>query len=318
MLVDCENMTEQGRQPKRTVYSTIYCWLEHHALRSRWQVIGHIGIGVALAIGAHFSLQWRASLYPGDFVTLALSLGALSGLFLAVTVALASFWAQLSTTLRETYLDRLTRDRMRLEALMNRAAGVFPDIPRAMTDLYLRALMYQPGERVDQDALTTLYRQYGAWSSQLVKTSIGKFDFGDPLSFDTPARCMLDSMGCAAAVYHDLTMLGINERDGEPLMSFPYLVWSWAATMALALLPALSIAAMSGYVFSIALLLTPAYLFMWAVFALVLDAAAVFRATRNLEVGTQKGIQEWLVSAGQAGSEAGQAGSEAGQANADQ
>ena len=274
-------------------------FLEKYALRSFKQVLMHTCTAVGLALLIYFLLSDKVYISNSNFVTIMSSVTAASGVLLAVSLAFATFMGRYMTDWRERLIERLRQGREKLELQMKISAQHHPEISRRLTELYIMAAHYIPGQAINKDEVFEADKIFHSWAKKHAEKSTKKFDFGDLGTYDSFEKHIFDAHLRSTAVRQTLTELHVAEVSGRSLATFPPLLTTWAIILIFALVSA--IIGSTGIIYeslNIPIIIIPAYLVLLAIFALIKDVGASLSIMRVLETGYEKAMEELVSKSG--------------------
>lgn len=268
-------------------------FLDKYALRSFKQILIHICVSVGLATLFYFLLSDRVTVSSNNFVTIMSSIAAASGALLAISLAFATFMGRYVTDWRERLFERLRQEREVLRSQMKISAQHYPEISKRLTELYIMAALYIPGQEIDTNEVYKADKIFHDWAKEHASQTKRKFDFGNLDTYDSFEKLLFDAHLCSNEVRQSLIELHVAEVSGRSLATYPSLITTWAIILIFSVVSA--IIGGTGIIYAnlnISLLVIPAYLFLFAIPALVLDFKASMSIMRILETGYEKAMLE--------------------------
>lgn len=274
-------------------------FLDKHAFRSLKQLVIHACVAVGVAVLFYFLLINKVSINAENFVTIMSSITIAAGALLAVSVAFATFMGRYMTDWRERLFERLRQELGKLELQMKMSAQRYPEISRRLTELYLMAAHYIPGQAIDVDEVYEADKIFHGWAKEHAEKSNKQFDFGDLGTYDSFEKHLFDAHLRSTAVRQTLIELHVAEVCGRPLTTFPSLIAAWTIILIFSLLS--FIIGSTGIIYeslNIPIIIALAYLAILAIFALIKDAEGSLRIMRILETGHEQAMLELVSKSG--------------------
>lgn len=267
--------------------------LQRYAIRTFRQLLVHSLVAVLLSILLGFVLGNYIAVSVNNFVAIISSASAASGVLLAVSLALATFFARHVTDWRDRLVHKLREDQERLAMQMERSAKFHPEISRRLTELYLQSAFYIPGQTVDIEKMRSADKIFHGWAKEQAQKSANKFDFGNLNTYESFEKHIFDAHLRSTELTQTLSQLHVVEVAGRSITTFSPLIIAWVIlvifTLVFAIVGSMSVIPLS---LNFPILLIPFYLFLVAIFALTKDITAILRHMRILETGYEKAIVE--------------------------
>jgi len=267
--------------------------LQRYAIRTFRQLLVHSLIAVLLSILLGFVLGNYIAVSVNNFVAIISSASAASGVLLAVSLALATFFAKHVTDWRDRLIHKLREDQERLAMQMERSAKFHPEISRRLTELYLQSAFYIPGQTVDIEKMRSADKIFHGWAKEQAQKSANKFDFGNLNTYESFEKHIFDAHLRSTELTQTLSQLHVVEVAGRSITTFSPLIIAWVIlvifTLVFAIVGSMSVIPLS---LNFPILLIPFYLFLVAIFALTKDITAILRHMRILETGYEKAMVE--------------------------
>ena len=266
--------------------------LQKYAVRTYMQLYIHIAVAIILAIIIAVILCDKYVINTDNFVVIISYMSAASGILLAVTLSLATFYSRHIEDWRDRLIHKLLEDRERIERQMEKSAKHHPEISNRLSELYLKSIFYVPGQAINTSEIYEADRIFSDWAKEQVVRSGRKFNFGDLGTYDSFEKHLFDASMSNTELRHTLIELSVVERAGRSIITFSPLIITWLMITIFALVSAI-IGAMSiiPFFMNIPVLIIPFYLFLLAIFALTKDITAILRHMRVKETGTAKAIE---------------------------
>lgn len=265
--------------------------LQRYAVRTFLQLLIHSLVAVLLSVFLGFALVNLISVNVNNFVVIISSASAASGALLAVSLALATFFARHVTDWRDRLIKKLSEDQDRLAMQMERSAKFHPEISRRLAALYLESIFYIPGQTIDMEKVDSARKVFDDWAKEQAKKSSKKFDFGNLNTYESFEKHLFDASLQSTAMSHTLTQLHIVEVAGRSITTFSPLIVTWVVivifTLVFAIIGGMMVIPES---LNFPILVAPFYLFLVAVFALTKDVTAILRHMRILEIGYEQAM----------------------------
>jgi hypothetical protein len=277
-----------GEHPKR---QPIFVWLDKYALRSYKQVWVHSAVAILFAALLTWLLGDRTSINNTSFVVVTSSIAAASGALLAISVGLVTFFSRHLIDWRDRTIEKLARARAELILQMEKSASQHPEITRRLTELYLKAVSYIPGQSVDYEEIRQASGIFNDWATEMAHKSTRRFDFANLSTYGSFEKHLFDAHFRCKDVSESLTLLGVIEIGGRGIRTFAPLIIGWIVILALALI--LAIIGGAGVIpglLSLGIIAMLFYLFAVAVLALTMDTLAIIGHMRTLETGYEQAI----------------------------
>lgn len=268
-------------------------FLNKYALRSFWQVLIHVIVAIILAILLGFYLGNRISISAGSFVSIMSSMAVISGALLAISLTLFFFFSRHNIEWRDKLTEKLVRGRTELRAQIQKSAQHHPDISRHLAALYDKSINYIQGQSIDMGEIDKASAVFVEWAVQQAQKRARRIDLGDPTEYTSFELQLRDAYLCAREVKHTFRLLGVAESHIRATATFPSLIIAWVIILTLALTSAI-IGGM-GVIpdnLSFPVLVSPFYLLLVAVFALMKDTMAIMSLTRIQETAYDAAILE--------------------------
>jgi len=267
--------------------------LQRYAIRTFRQLLVHSLVAVLLSILLGFVLGNYIAVSVNNFVAIISSASAASGVLLAVSLALATFFAKHVTDWRDRLIHKLREDQERLAMQMERSAKFHPEISRRLTELYLQSAFYIPGQTVDIEKMRSADKIFHGWAKEQAQKSANKFDFGNLNTYESFEKHIFDAHLRSTELTQTLSQLHVVEVAGRSITTFSPLIIAWVIlvifTLVFAIVGSMSVIPLS---LNFPILLIPFYLFLVAIFALTKDITAILRHMRILETGYEKAMVE--------------------------
>ncbi|MBI2852213.1 MAG: hypothetical protein HYX84_03810 [Chloroflexi bacterium] len=266
--------------------------LQRYAVRTFRQLLVHSLVAVLLSF-LGYVLGNYVSVSVNNFVAITSSTSAASGALLAVSLALATFWARHVTDWRDRLITKLGKDQDRLALQMGRSAKFHPEISRRLAELYLQSTFYIPGQTIDMEKVDSGRKVFDDWAKEQAKKSSNKFDFGNLNTYESFEKHLFDASLQSTTMRQTLVQLHIVEVAGRSITTFSPLIITWVVivifTLVFAIIGGMSVIPAS---FNLPILLASFYLFLVAILALTKDVTAILRNMRILEIGYEKAMVE--------------------------
>lgn len=267
--------------------------LQRYAIRTFRQLLVHSLVAVLLSILLGFVLGDYIAVSVNNFVAIISSASAASGVLLAVSLALATFFAKHVTDWRDRLIHKLREDQERLAMQMERSAKFHPEISKRLTELYLQSAFYIPGQTVDIEKMRSADKIFHGWAEEQAQKSANKFDFGNLNTYESFEKHIFDAHLRSTELTQTLSQLHVVEVAGRSITTFSPLIIAWVIlvifTLVFAIVGSMSVIPLS---LNFPILLIPFYLFLVAIFALTKDITAILRHMRILETGYEKAMVE--------------------------
>lgn len=286
----CGNTRKYCTVVENPIKRAIIKYLDKYAIRSFLQLLVHVVIAIGLAILLYFLIDSsRVIIQSSNFVTIMSSIAAASGALLAISLAFATFMSRFADDWRERIIERLQKQREKLAFQMRLSAWYYPDISRALVDLYELCAFYISGQSIEQETIDKASYKFHDWANpQMIASSKSgrTIDFGNPTHYDTYEKHMFDAHILCTDLTFSLTELSLAERFGRSLFTHPPLITGWALILVFSLVFAFigSMGVLCA-VFHLPLLFIPIYLSLFAIIALILDFRASIGHIRGRETG---------------------------------
>jgi cell division protein FtsL len=269
--------------------------LQGYAVRTFLQLLIHSLVAVFLASILGFVLGNYLSISINNFVAIISSTSAASGALLAISLALATFWARHVTDWRDRLITKLEKDQDRLTMQMEKSAKSNPEISRRLAALYLESTFYIPGQAIDMEKMHSARKVFDDWAKEQAQKSANKFDFGNLNTYESFEKHIFDASLQSIAMSQTLTQLHIVEVAGRSIATFSPLIITWVVivifTLVFAIIGGMSVIPES---LNLPILVAPFYLFLIAIFALTKDVTAILRNMRILETGYEQAMVEFV------------------------
>lgn len=269
--------------------------LDQIALRSFRQVLIHVCVAVGLAILFYFWVGGTITISGNNFVTIMSSIAAASGALLAVSLAFATFMSRFMTDSRERLIERLQRQQEKLALQMKKSAQSYPEISRRLTNLYLMAAFYIPGQPIDTNEVRKASKIFHDWANKQIQKSSKKIDFANPNQYDSFEKHLFNASLCSNEIGYTLTELGLAELSSRTLATHPPLITAWAMILIYALV--FAIVGGTGFFIdnlNVSILIIPTYLALLAILALILDFKASIIHIRAREIGYEMAMSVFI------------------------
>jgi len=267
--------------------------VQRYAIRTFRQLLVHSLVAVVLSILLGFVLGNYIAISVNNFVVIISSASAASGVLLAVSLALATFFARHVTDWRDRLIHKLREDQERLAMQMERSAKFHPEISRRLTELYLQSAFYIPGQTVDIEKMRSADKIFHGWAKEQAQKSANKFDFGNLNTYESFEKHIFDAHLRSTELTQTLSQLHVVEVAGRSITTFSPLIIAWVIlvifTLVFAIVGSMSVIPLS---LNFPILLIPFYLFLVAIFALTKDITAILSHMRILETGYEKAMVE--------------------------
>jgi len=270
-------------------------YIDKFALRSFIQVIVHICIAVILAKMFYYIPLFRIYLSDNSFVTIISSIATASCVFLAVTLAFATFRSQYYTEWTHRNLDRLRCQQEKLESHMKESAKSYPDISHSLVDMYMLFASYIPGQPIDMGVVEKADKDFHEWAAEHIKKDGKKFDFGNINDYESFEKHLWNAHLLSTESRDILTELHVAEVSGRSLNTLIPLATTWAVVLIYALVFAIIVS--TGIIFvnaNFSILIVPLYLLLFAISALLLDFRGLILSMRMREVGYEMAMASFI------------------------
>jgi len=191
----------------------------------------HLSIAIVIAVVLINTAHDKILIGESSFINLIYSVGAFATAFLAISIGVATFFTGLMVNSRDRLIDRLEAAKTALSGQMRRSAQSYPEISNRLTDLYMYAAYYIPGQSVDHKEVFEKSGVYDAWAKEEVPKAISagqKFSFGNLDTYESYGKHLFDANLCTNAVRNTLILLGVQERSSRAVTVFPPLFLTWA------------------------------------------------------------------------------------------
>ena len=290
----CGNTRKYCTIVENPIKKVILKYLDKYEIRSFLQLLIHIVIAIGLATILYFLIDSRISIQSNNFVTVMSSIAAASGALLAVSLAFATFMSRFASDWRERIIDRLQKQRVKLASQMRLSAWYYPDISRALVDLYELCAFYIPGQPIEQETIDKASYTFHDWANpQMIESSKSgrTIDFGNPTHYDTYEKHMWDAHILCSDLTFSLTELSLAEKFGRSLFTHPPLITGWALillySLVFAFIGSMEVLCPTSH---FPLLFNPIYLSLFAIIALTLDFKASIGNIRLRETGYEQAM----------------------------
>ncbi len=262
----------------------------------------HIGIHASVAIVLCLVLfilvfKGRSVIGVTSFVTITSSISAASGALLAISLALATFFSRHITDWRDKLIDRLEEAQIDLASQMARSAKNHPEISKRLTELYLQAYMYIPGQAVDEDEVIRASKIFNEWATKKASESQSAnrtFDFSKLNTYESLEKHLFDANQSCRHVRESLMLLSAAEKTSRAITVLPPLMASWAVILLVSLVFAFigGLGTLdAGAYFPMLLMLL--YLIIVSLVSLVISGGnIVMHITRGLEKGYEIAMEQ--------------------------
>jgi hypothetical protein len=267
--------------------------LQRYTVRTFWQLLIHVIVAIALSIFLGVFISKYVVINSSSFTVIASSMSAASGVLLAVSITLATFYSRHVTDWRDRLIQRLMEDRERLEVQMEKSAKLHPEISERLTELYLKSTFYITGKSINENEIFSADKIFSEWAKDKVKKSEKRFNFGDYSTYESFEKHLFDSSVRSNELRQTLIELGVAEKASRAIPTFSPLIITWVIIVIFSLVFAI-IGGMSVIPNSLnfPILILPFYLLIIAIFALTKDITAILRNVRILEIGYEQAVVE--------------------------
>lgn len=283
------------KQSEYTTKLSVIDKLQGYAVRTFIQLYIHIAISIFIATIIGVCLPNKYVIKTSDFVVIISSLSAASGVLLAVTLSLATFYSRHIEDWRERLVQKLVEDRERVAKQMKESATLHPEISNRLAELYLKSTLYIPGQAIDTSQIYKADKIFSDWAQEQAGKNPKKFNFGDLGTYNYFGKHLFDALISSTELRHTLIDLSIVERAGRSIVTFSPLIVTWLTltifTVVVAIIGAMSLVPVE---MNIAILVIPLYLFLIAIFALTKDITAILSHMRIKETGTAQAMSELI------------------------
>ena len=257
----------------------------------------HLSIAIVLAVVLIIILQNEVLIEKSSFVNLIYSAGAFATAFLAISVGVATSFTNLMVNTRDRLIDRLEIAKSAISDQMKKSAQSYPEISDRLTDLYMYAAYYIPGQSIDSEAVFEKSRIYDDWAKEEALKAISdgrKFGFGNLDTYDSYEKHLFDTNLCTNKLRNNLILLGVQERSSRVVKVFPPLFLSWSIIILIVI--ALTILESTGNLSTMFLfpsLIPLIYLMLISLMSLLIGVSNIIVfITRGLEKGHQIAIDQ--------------------------
>jgi hypothetical protein len=260
--------------------------IDHACLRSFVSLFVHVCVAVALGALFYFGEFVGGTVSDNSLVTILAGIAAVSGGFLALTLAFGTFESQFHTDWTYRNYERLRNQREKMGDMMRKAAGKYPAISRYLKDRYFFMSSYLPGQPVNLAEMAKSDIEFRSWVDEQVEKSGKKIDWGNIDDYETFVKHAVDAMFIAdesREVFAEVVMAGLH---GQTLRTLPPVIMTWGLILASSLVFAVtsSLDVMPDRM-NLSMLIMPIYLSFVAVIALVIDFGALMKRMRIREAG---------------------------------
>jgi hypothetical protein len=251
-------------------------WLTKWTFSSFKNVAIHVGISFILAMILYLTVTDRASVSNQSFVTIMASMASASGMLLAVTVAVASFYAGHMLGWKDQLVGMLSQAEGSIREHMEVCAHCHPEISRHLAPLYQEIIAYIPGKQVDERRMDEIAQRFRNWAMEQVNTMQRSGDARNPSEHESFKLHLHNAIVCHVRAKLTLGQLGVASQGIRALGSFKPLIWGCVVTVGMALILAIlgGVGVISGRL-TLPALAIPFWLFLVGVFALAKDTTAV-------------------------------------------
>lgn len=267
--------------------------LQRYAFRSTRQIFFHVAAAIVLAILLSFILGSRISISVNSFVSIVSSMGTISGVLLAISLALFFFFSRHATDWRDKLTEKLMQGRAELRAQIQKSAQHHPDIPRHLAALYDKSIKYEQGQLVDMEEIDKAGSVFADWATEQAEKRARSIDLGDTKEYNSFELQLRDAYLCYREVKHTFRLLSVAELHIRATATFSPLIIAWVIILTLALTS--TIIGSMGIIpnsLSFPVLIIPFYLLLVAVFALIKDIMAIMSLTRIQETAYDEAMLE--------------------------
>ena len=273
-------------------------------MRKLVRFLDFIGVPTFIHVAVHLSIvivvagiliilfKDKILIERSSFITLIYSAGSFATVFLAISVGVATFFTSIMVNSRDRLIDRLERAKAALSDQMKKSAQSYPEIPDRLTDLYMYAAYYIPGQSIDSEEVFGKSRVYDDWAKEEALKAISdgrKFSFGNLDTYDSYGKHLFDVNLCTNAARDTLILLGVQERSSRAVTVFPPLFLSWSIIILFSI--ALAILESTGNLCTMLLfpsLILLVYLMLISLMSLLISVSnIIIFITRGLEKGHQ-------------------------------
>lgn len=205
-------------------------FLEFCGVPSFKHVAVHLSIAIVMAVVLINTVQDKILIGESSYINLIYSVGAFAVAFLAISMGVATSFTSLMVNTRDRLIDRLEVAKTALSDQMKKSAQSYPEISNRLTDLYMYAAYYIPGQSVDHKEVFEKSGVYDTWAKEEVPKAISagqKFSFGNLATYDSYGKHLFDVNLCANAIRNTLILLGVQERSSRAITVFPPFFLAW-------------------------------------------------------------------------------------------
>lgn len=252
----------------------------------------HLSIAIIVAAVLIIIFRDEILIEKSSFVNLIYSVGAFASAFLAISVGVATFFTSLMVNSRDRLIDRLERATNALADQMKKSAKSYPEISDRLTDLYMYAAYYIPGQSVDSEEVFAKSRIYDDWAKEEALKAISsgrKFCFGNLDTYDSYGKHLFDVNLCTNKVRNTLILLGVQEHSSRVVTVFPPLFLAWSIVVMISI--ALAILESTGNLYTMFLFPSSVlliYIVLISLMSLLIGVSNIILfITRGLEKGHQ-------------------------------
>lgn len=269
--------------------------LQRYAVRTYKQLFIHFLVAIILAIVINALLGSNHAVSTDNFVVIISSMSAASGVLLAVTLALATFFSRHIKDWADRLVSKLKVDQEKLEIQMEKSARLYPEISNRLTELYMKSFLYIPGQPIDVEEINASDRIFSDWAKEKMQKSNNKFSFGDLNTYNMFEKHLFDAFNHSKELCETIVEIGLVEKAGRSIPTFSPLIISWGLivlfTLVFAILGSISVIPQDLY---IPTLIIPFYLFLISIFALTKDITAILRHMRIKERGYEMAMADLI------------------------
>lgn len=272
-------------------------FLDYIGVPSFKHIAVHLFIAIVLTVVLIITLKDERLIDNASFVNFIYSMGTIAIAFLAVSVAVATFFTGHITNMRDRLIDRLEMAKTELSNQMKKSAQSYPEISDRLTDLYMYAAYYIPGQSIDAETVFSKSRIYDDWAKEEAAKAINdgrKFSFGVLDTYDLYEKHLFDANLCINKVRNNLILLGLQEKSSRVVSVFPPLFLAWSIILLVSI--ALAILENTGnlsvmFLFPSLILLIYLMVISLMSFLISISNIIVF-ITRGLEKGHQMAMDQ--------------------------
>ena len=151
-----------------------------------------------------------------SLVAILAGFAAISGGFLALTLAFGTFKSQFHTDWQHRNYERLRNQGEKIGDMMRKSAGKYPDISRYLKDKYFFMASYLPGQRINLNEVAKSDIEFRSWVNEKVEKSGKKMDWGNIDDYESLVKHAVDAMFIADQSREIFAEIEMAELHGGP------------------------------------------------------------------------------------------------------